>query len=247
VANSIAAITLDKLLEMLINLAVLVVGVMALILLRAELDPWLAWQLGLYSVLLLAIPCALLIALWRGYHPLTALLAWMGKVLRRPLWQSSWAQTLHQSETQTIWLCQAHPRVVGMAFLVTLITWVGVIGEFWLLTQMLGLSLSPLQITTSLVAARIAILLPVPAGLGALEIGQVLAMESLGLDPSLGLAIAVVVRGRDVVSGLVGLALGGAHIWQRAGIPTNAMPADAWSASAPEMTPTAAQQSVSPP
>ena len=30
-----------------------------------------------------------------------------------------------------------------------------------------------------------------------------------------GIAIAVVIRARDVVLGLVGLALGGTHIWQR--------------------------------
>jgi hypothetical protein len=39
-------------------------------------------------------------------------------------------------------------------------------------------------------------------------------METLGIDPSVGIAIAVLIRGRDIVSGLVGLALGGAHIWQ---------------------------------
>jgi hypothetical protein len=70
---------------------------------------------------------------------------------------------------------------------------------------------------TALVAARIAILLPLPAGLGALEASQALAMESLGVDPSFGIAIAVMIRARDIVLGLAGLTLGGAHIWQKAG------------------------------
>jgi uncharacterized protein (TIRG00374 family) len=214
---SIAAVTLDKLLEMLINFGVLVAGVLALLLMGA-LAPWVEQQLALYSLLLLAIPCSLLAALWLGRHPLTAAVRVASKVLRRPLSQSGWAQALRQSESQAIWLCREHPRRVGLAFGVTLLTWVGVIGEFWLLTQMLGLSLSPLQAMTALVAARIAILLPLPAGLGALEASQALAMESLGVDPSFGLAIALVIRARDVVLGLVGVALGGAHIWQKAGL-----------------------------
>lgn len=215
---SIAAVTLDKLLEMLINFAILVTGVLALLTMGGGLEPWMERQMAVYALLLLAIPCSILVALWLGRHPLSAVVRWAGKVVRRPFAQSAWAQALRQSETQAIWLCREHPRVVALAFAITLLTWVGVIVEFWLLTQMLGLSLSPLQAMTALVAARIAILLPVPAGLGALEASQVLAMESLGVDPSVGIAIALVIRGRDLVLGLVGLALGGAHVWQRAGM-----------------------------
>jgi uncharacterized protein (TIRG00374 family) len=231
---SLAAVTLDKVLEMLINLAFLVGGILALLTLRDTVAPWVGGQLILYALLLLAIPCALLLALWQGRHPFTGLITFAGRFLRRPLMQSKWAQTLHQSEAQAVWLCRHHPRTVILAFLTTLLTWIGVIGEFWFLTSVLGMTLTPMQITVSLVAARIAILLPVPAGLGALEAGQVLAMETLGMDPSIGIAIAVLIRGRDVVSGLVGLALGGAHIWQRvepvehewpATLPENAAPA----------------------
>ena len=221
---SLAAITLDKLLEMLINLAVLVAGALILIAMQSGLAPWIEWQIALYALLLLAVPTSLLIALWRGRHPLTGVIQFVSKIIRRPLQKSGWAQTIQQSEVQAIWLCRGHPRMVGLAFLITIFTWVGVIWEYWLLTNMLGLSLSTQQLVASLVAARIAILLPVPAGLGALEAGQMLAMESLGLDPNVGVAIAVVIRARDVVSGLVGLVLGGSHIWQRVEIPTTEWP-----------------------
>jgi uncharacterized protein (TIRG00374 family) len=212
---SLAAITLDKVLEMLINLAVLLAGALILITMHSGLAGWIEWQIIIYTLLLLSIPCALLVALWRGRHPLTGLINWVGKLIRRPLLESVWAKTIRQSEQQAIWLCHEHPHMVGLAFVITLCTWVGVIWEYWLLTSMLELSLTTQQLIASLVAARIAILLPVPAGLGALEAGQMLAMESLGLDPNVGVAIAVVIRARDVVSGLVGLALGGAHIWQK--------------------------------
>lgn len=221
---SLAAITLDKLLEMLINLAVLLAGALMLIFMQSSLAPWIEWQIILYALLLLAIPMSLLVALWRGRHPLTGVIEFVSRLIRRPLLQSHWAQTVQQSEVQAIWLCRDHPRMVGLAFLITICTWVGVIWEYWLLTDMLNLSLSTQQLVASLVAARIAILLPVPAGLGALEAGQMLAMESLGLDPNVGVAIAVVIRARDIVSGLVGLILGGAHIWQKIEIPTEEWP-----------------------
>lgn len=221
---SIAAVTLDKLLEMLINLAVLLVGVVALLAMSEFFAPWVERQMVVVAVLLLAIPVAFLVALWRGRHPLIGFVRWVGKFTRRPLMQSAWARTLHQSEEQAVWLCRQHPKTVGLAFLVTLLTWIGVIGEFVLLTRVLGLSLTPLQITASLVAARVAILLPMPAGLGALEAGQVLAMETVGVDAGVGIAIALVIRSRDVISGLIGLALGGAHLWERAAMPTPQWP-----------------------
>lgn len=213
---SIAAVTLDKILEMLVNFAVLMGGVLVLLATQGGLAPWVKQQLALYSLALLAIPLSLLVALWLGRHPLTGVITLLGKLTRLPLAQKAWTQALHHSETQAIWLCRHHPQTVMLALLVTLISWVGVVGEFWLLTWLLELSLSPLQAMTSLVAARIAILLPVPAGLGALEASQVLAMGSLNIDPSVGIAIAVVIRARDVALGLGGLALGGVHVWQKA-------------------------------
>ena len=222
---SIAAVTIDKLLEMLINFAVLVGGLMVLLTMHGGVAPGLELQLTLYSLLLLAIPCALLVALWQGRHPLTGMITFASKLIRRPLMQRGWAQALCQSEEHAIVLCRQHPRTLIWAFIVTILTWVGLIGEFWLLTHMLGLSLTPLQAITSLVATRVAILVPVPAGLGALEASQVFVMESLGVDPSIGIAIALVIRARDVLSALVGLALGGAHIWQRVEMATTQWPA----------------------
>ena len=224
VSISLAAITLDKLLEMLINLAVLLAGALILVVMQSSIAPWIEWQIIIYALLLLAIPTGLLVALWQGRHPLTGLIALFSKLIRRPLLQRGWAQTIQASEVQAIWLCRNHPRMVGLAFLITICTWVGVIWEYWLLTDMLNLSLSPQQLIASLVAARIAILIPVPAGLGALEAGQMLAMESVGLDPNVGAAIAVVIRARDVLSGLVGLVLGGAHIWQKVELPQEEWP-----------------------
>jgi uncharacterized membrane protein YbhN (UPF0104 family) len=58
----------------------------------------------------------------------------------------------------------------------------------------------------TVVAARLAFLVPVLGGLGALDAGQALILPALGLDPALGLAACCLLRGRDLI--LVGLGAG---------------------------------------
>ena len=212
---SLAAVTLDKILEMLVNFAALMGGVLLLLTMHGGLETWIKQQLVVYSLLLLAIPLGLLVALWLGHHPLTGMIRLLSKVTRIPLANRAWIQALRHSETQAIWLCRHHPSVVGWSLLISLLSWVAIVAEFWLLTWLMELSFSPLQAITSLVAARIAILLPMPAGLGALEASQVLAMGSIAVDPSVGLAIAVMIRARDMVLGIGGLTLGGMHVWRK--------------------------------
>ncbi len=215
-AISLAAVTLDKLIEMMINFGVLAAGVVVLVGTRGGLDPWLERQLLAATLLLLALPCALLVALYLGHRPLSALVRRVGSVIGRPLHTAYWAEGLSRSEEQAGWLCRAHPHALVLAVLATLVSWLGVVAEFWLLTVLMGVALGPVQVVTALVAARVALLLPLPAGLGALEAGQAMAMQSVGVDPSIGVAIALVIRARDVVMGLTGLALGGADVWVRA-------------------------------
>jgi hypothetical protein len=61
------------------------------------------------------------------------------------------------------------------------------------------------QLVTALTAARISILLLLPAGLGALEASQAMAFGVLGLDPAVGLSASLLIRARDSLLGLIGL------------------------------------------
>jgi uncharacterized protein (TIRG00374 family) len=217
-----AAVVLDKVLELLVNFLFLAGGVL-LILQRQLLPGWLATQVLLAGTLLLLIPGLLLIALARGRHPLSGLLcrfeiAWH-RLTGRPravLWtETSVYQTIYASETQSSVLCREQPRVLLLALAASLLSWLGIIGEFWLMTAVLGLELSPGGAITALVAARVAILLPLPAGLGALEASQALAMRSLGLTAAAGVSMSLLIRTRDVLLGLLGLWLGGVTLWRR--------------------------------
>jgi uncharacterized membrane protein YbhN (UPF0104 family) len=57
-------------------------------------------------------------------------------------------------------------------------------------------------------AARIAILVPVPAGLGSLEAALVLVSRAMGEPAAVGAALSLLIRLRDTGFGLFGLWLG---------------------------------------
>jgi uncharacterized protein (TIRG00374 family) len=218
VSASLAAVVIDKILEMLANFAFLSAGI--LVALRQQ-----AWigldemQLVGASLLLLSAPLALLVALALGWRPLTWLVRWAGRTWgwfgraagrpARDLTQTRFYATLAESETQSITLCRNHPRTMILAVAVSGLSWVAMIGEFWLMTNVLGLGLTLPQAITAMAAARLAILLPLPAGLGALEASQVLAMRGLGLPAAAGVSLSLLIRARDVLLGLLGLGLAG--------------------------------------
>jgi len=58
-----------------------------------------------------------------------------------------------------------------------------------------------------IVFAVIAAMVPIPASLGVLELGQVSVFTMLGIDPYIGIALAIILRFRDVLLALVGLIL----------------------------------------
>ena len=87
--------------------------------------------------------------------------------------------------------------------------WALMVFEFSLMLQFLGVQFNLVQILIALTAARIAFLLPFPAGLGALEAGQVIAMGLIGVSPAIGVSLSLLIRARDVLFGGVGLWLGG--------------------------------------
>lgn len=213
-AASLTAVLLDKTLEMLANFAFLAIGV--LLVLRPEAVPGVGQgQLLFYSLLLLLAPVTLLWLLAIGRRPLTGALrlaesAWQRLAGWRrpgPRWHvpAHILQVAQASEEQSTTLFRRRPLLLLLAVGASALSWLGIIGEFWLMTYVLGLNLTLPQAITALLAARVAILLPMPAGLGALEASQVLAMRVLGLPSSAGVTLSILIRTRDIALGLAGL------------------------------------------
>lgn len=208
---SIAAVTMDKLFELIVNFSFLAASIVFVMQSRIVSDN-VSGQALFYALVLLALPVLLLALLWNGRHPLSGLLAgaqrlWPSTRLRR------WQTVLRESEIQVATLCRQKPSILLAALGVSLLSWMTIIGEYWLTTRLLGLELTLDQALLALVAIRIAILLPMPAGLGALEASQVLAMQMLGYPIAVGATIGLIIRARDVLLGLLGLWIGGVGVW----------------------------------
>jgi uncharacterized membrane protein YbhN (UPF0104 family) len=89
---------------------------------------------------------------------------------------------------------------------ISILSWIAIIGEYWLALHFLGQSVTLAQTISALVAARFAMLLPMPGGLGTLEASQVLALGALGLNPAAGISLSLLIRIRD-------LSLSGLGLW----------------------------------
>ena len=233
VSVSIAAVVLDKVLEMLANFTFLTLGV--LFVLRLQVLPGVSdEQMLAASLLLLSLPIMVLVALWMGWHPLSTVLGWIdrgwqrvaGRRGRNPsaLTESAFYRTVRQSEEQSTLLCRQHPFILLLALGASALSWAAIVAEFWFMTGVLGLGLTLPEAVAALLAARVAILLPLPAALGALEASQALAMRALGQSPAAGVSLSLLIRGRDVFLGVVGLLLAGAMVWWRKDEPDAGQP-----------------------
>jgi len=93
-----------------------------------------------------------------------------------------------------------------------LLQWLGFLAELWLIYAFMGLPLGAYALLTVAVAARLAFLLPLPGGLGALEASQMLALTSLGGDPAMAAAACGIMRVRDLV--VISIGAGVALPWR---------------------------------
>jgi uncharacterized protein (TIRG00374 family) len=203
---ALASVSLEKLIELLANFTFLCTG-MAVIFLSGLVEGKVRYQAILLASGLLALPAVYLLALWKGASPLSALARRLAHTLPESNAIKKAKITIQQAERMMSEFCQRHPWTILEAFLLALFTWILIGFEYWLAISFLGLHLDILQILIIMTTARIAFLLPIPAGLGALEAGQVMALQSFGFDPAFGLSISLLIRARDILLGLAGMAL----------------------------------------
>ena len=213
-SSALASVSLDKILELLANFGFLLVGIFVALGsgLLVELAPIqaVAWMAGPFILLL-----TYTLAIWKGKSPLASLLTRLpqrrGAILRL-------TRATALAEEQISQFCQRKPLVVLGASVLSILIWGVMTLEYWLALRFLGIQVDLLQAVAALTAARIAFLFPLPGGLGALEASQILAMEALGLNPALGLSISLLIRGRDITLGGLGILLGGIMTRRRARI-----------------------------
>ena len=104
-------------------------------------------------------------------------------------------------------LFRQHRYRFFLANIFSLIHWFAIFAEFWLMSFFLGFALSFSQLIAVVVVARLAFFTPLPAGIGVLETALPWMTTSLGLGSGLGLGLCVIIRFRDLLFSLTGLAL----------------------------------------
>lgn len=203
-AAATTAVALDRLLELLVNFGFLILGT-GVVLALGVAEPSATVLLFGMALALLSLPLAYLLVLARGRRPLTRVLTasahrW-GRG-RRP------AALMAEVEGQAGAFCRERPVHLLLALGVSLGAWAAMVAEYWLAARFLGVSLGPAQTIAAMTAARFAFLLPLPGGLGAFEVGQWLALTALGFGPAEAMALALFIRGRDLVTAALGIGLG---------------------------------------
>jgi uncharacterized protein (TIRG00374 family) len=209
-STAAASVTVDKLLELLANFTFLLVGI-TVILFAGTLKGATRIELILLPALLLIVPAAYLVALKLGFHPVSSILRVLGDRFLKSPRIDRFFQTLKETENQVSVFCQKNTLVLLTAAFLSVGIWVLMILEFSLMLRFLGVGLNLTQVLIALTAARIAFLLPLPAGLGTLEAGQVMAMGLIGVNPVFGVSLSLLIRARDVILGSIGLWLGGVY------------------------------------
>jgi glycosyltransferase 2 family protein len=203
---AISSVFLDRSIELLANFGFLALGI-GLLAARGlfGLPTNGVW---IPAMIMIAVPAGHLAALSLRRSPLTLLLELILGRKQRQGWQARVVEVTRAAEEQMSEICRNRPAALVQVLFVTVLVWVGMVFEYYLALRFLGLVLNLPETVMALTAARLAFLTPLPAGLGVLEAGQVMAMEVLGYPADAGIAISVFIRARDILVAVSGLLLG---------------------------------------
>jgi uncharacterized membrane protein YbhN (UPF0104 family) len=200
-----ASVLMDKLLEFLVNFLLLALGLTAV--LRAGILPENGGQatgslIGL--VLLMLVPPVHILLMVRRIYPLTRLLhALPIPQTARPV------RFLRAAEWLAASFCRRHPRALFAALGVSLLAGAGMLADYALMAAFLGIRLPFWQTVAGWTAGWLSFLTPLPGGLGALEASQVFALGKFGIPAAAAISLTLLMRGRDILIGGLGLLIAG--------------------------------------
>jgi uncharacterized protein (TIRG00374 family) len=200
--HATASVMMDKLLELLANFLLLVVGLTAI--LRAGIlstngsSSWLSLS-GL--VILCGWPPVHIIFLYRRKYPVSALLRSIPFIKK----DSKVVRFIAASERLAGAFCRRHLSSLIAAVGVSVFAAVGMVSEFALIANFLDIHLSFWQTVAAWTAGWLSLLAPLPGGLGALEASQVFALGVFGISAASAIGVTLLMRARDLLIGGLGL------------------------------------------
>jgi glycosyltransferase 2 family protein len=90
---------------------------------------------------------------------------------------------------------------------ITILTWVEMFFEYKFATMMLGMNVGMVELFFIITFIGLAQLFPIPMAVGVLEAGQLSAFSLMKLPAGAGIALAFIVRIKDLIIGIIGLIL----------------------------------------
>lgn len=200
--HATASVIMDKLLELLANFFLLAAGLTAIlqagILSKNGSGSW----LSLSGLLLLCMwPPIHIVFLYRRKYPVSALLRGIPFIKKdsRPV------RFIAASERLAGTFCRRHLPSLLAATAISVFAGMGMVGEFALIVAFLDIHLSSWQTIAAWTAGWLSLLVPLPGGLGALEASEVFALGIFGIPAALAIGVTLVMRGRDLLVGGLGL------------------------------------------
>jgi glycosyltransferase 2 family protein len=200
-----ASVFLDKLLEFLANFLLLGFGLLALAqagLLSGSGAPALPAWLAVGALLLW--PLTHILLLYHGIYPLS--------ILARLLPFQKLRRFVAACERMAGDFCRRHLISLLSATAFSVLAAVGTVSEYFLMTSFLHIHLNFWQTAAAWTAGWLSFLVPLPAGLGALEASQVFTFGFFGIAAATAISLVLLVRGRDLLLGGLGLILAGHRI-----------------------------------
>lgn len=202
-----ASVLMDKLLELLANFALLGLA-LASIPNAGLLAALPTASLPVVAILLVlaAWPVVHVVLLSNGNRPLSALI----RALPRAYRDSRLARHVRAAEGLASQFCRRQRSALLAAILVSLLAAGASVMEYSLITSFVVHKLTIWQNVTAWSAGWLSFLSPTPAGLGALEASQVLTLGAFGVPAGLAMAVALIMRARDLIFGGGGLLIAAA-------------------------------------
>lgn len=207
--HATASVIMDKLLELLANFFLLAVGLTAIfqtgIFTKNGNSAWLSLSV---LFLLCMWPPIHIILLYKQKYPLSGLLRSISFIKKdsRPL------RFIAASERLAGTFCRRHLSSLLGAIAISLCAAIGMVSEFALITSFLGIRLPFWQTVAAWTAGWLSLLAPLPGGLGALEASEVFALGMFGVSAASAIGVTLMMRGRDLLIGGLGLLLAGNSI-----------------------------------
>lgn len=199
-----ATAIVDRSIELLFNVVFFFIG--ALIIVNTAAFPLRERLLAVVLSLILVSAASILVANIIGKRRVLVPLCERLGMARFRKWRS-WRHAVNEMELLIEHFYANRRRHFNAAVVVNILLWVLMYFEYKFALFILGYNADLLSIFVFLTGVGIAYSIPVPAALGVLELGQITAATLLGVSPAIALALALVVRSRDILWAITGIVL----------------------------------------